>query len=348
MASQNPEAYMREAIAIAELGYTAPNPMVGCLIVNGSQIVGAGYHRMAGFPHAEAEALVQAGDLARGAEVFVTLEPCSHHGRTPPCCDALIEAGVSRVWIASRDASANGGGAERLSAAGIAVEIGLLAKEAEMMNAIWLTNLQRGRPFVTLKAAITLDGKIALRGKGDPWITGEESRRVARRLRAQHGAVLVGRGTVEIDDPELTVRDVEMMEPPLRLVLDPGRKLAEEHKVFNRGEAPVHRVVAEGLQREGDIAAPVCDGELDLSAVLNALHEKGVPGLLVEGGAATYRSFINQRLVDRIDLFVAPKWFGSGLNWVEDVLELSSAQLSLVHQQRSGDDVWLRYDVKWP
>ncbi len=326
MASLSPEAYMREAIALAESGYTAPNPLVGCLVVKEGRVIGAGYHRAAGEPHAEIEALQQAGKEARGADMYVTLEPCSHHGRTPPCADAIVQAKLATVTFATPDPTHARGGARILSDAGITVREGVLAAEAASMNRIWLHSQKLGRPLVTLKAAITLDGFIARTDGTSKWITNEESRVIARRLRAQHGAVLVGRGTVECDDPELTVRDVEMQEPPIRIVLDPQSKLNAGKKIFQDSAAQTWRI----------------NGSIDLQGLLDRLHVAGVPGLLVEGGAATYAHFLRQELVDRLDLFIAPKLFGEGIRWASELLPTN---LKLVHARTIGEDVWLRYDL---
>ncbi|HZH42963.1 MAG TPA: bifunctional diaminohydroxyphosphoribosylaminopyrimidine deaminase/5-amino-6-(5-phosphoribosylamino)uracil reductase RibD, partial [Lysobacter sp.] len=221
-------ALMARALRLAEHGAytTKPNPMVGCVIAHGADVVGEGWHERAGEPHAEVHALRQAGARARGATVYVTLEPCAHTGRTGPCADALIEAGVSRVVAAMRDPfpQVAGAGFERLRAAGIAVEVGLMETQARALNRGFLSRIERGRPWVRVKLAASLDGRSALASGESKWISGEASRRDVQRWRARAGAILTGAGTVLADDPSLTVRleDDTPFVAPLRVVLDPG------------------------------------------------------------------------------------------------------------------------------
>lgn len=308
-------AAMAQAYALAGQGVPAPNPHVGCVIVKQGRIVGAGHHAFAGGPHAEVVALNQAGAEAEGADVFVTLEPCAHHGRTPPCVDALVRAKVRRVVIDVSDPSAKaGGGADRLRESGIEVVI----RHADpYLNParIWLHRQLTGRPYVTLKAAITLDGMIARADGTSKWITSEASRKEARRLRGSHGAVLVGAGTVRADDPALTVRDEEIPTPPSRYVLDPRRSLEPSFQIFRDGAAPTHRVVDQRFAQEGDIGLPESGKGLDLNRLMTELARFDAPGLLVEGGATTLTSFLEAGIADEIRLFVAPKTFPGGKPW---------------------------------
>ena len=237
MKSLTHEFYMRRACELAEQGYSAPNPLVGCVIVRDGKIVGEGFHLMAGTSHAEIVALQQAGSKARGSTVYLTLEPCAHHGRTPPCADALIAAGVERVFVYQSDRTAAGGGNAKLREAGIKVEVDSFRVASP--NMIWSKLAWQGIPFVTIKAAVTLDGRM-----GPGIITNESSRRKGRQLRAQHGAVLVGAETALQDDPQLTVRDVILNEPPVRIILDPRRRLPDTLRVFTDGLAPTWRVVS--------------------------------------------------------------------------------------------------------
>ena len=347
MESPSPERWMREAIRLSRRGFPAPNPHVGCVVVSKGQIVGRGWHKYAGTLHAEAMALQQAGERARGAEVFVTLEPCNHVGRQPACTGGLIRAGVAKVTYAVEDPNPRvaGGGAARLRKAGIVVETGLLREEAEAANHTWLAAVRRGRPFVTLKAAMSLDGRIALPSGESKWITGERARAQGRLLRAEMGAVLAGSKTIECDDPQLTVRDRRVKNPPVRIVLDPERVLGEHFQVFRDG-LPTLRVVSQTNAVEGDLAVPEVNGRFDLFHLLKQLGDRGITGLLVEGGAQTMGSFLQADLVDRIDLFIGNVPFGGGKSWLDSLLGSELRELhrwSLEWAKRLGDDVWLRY-----
>lgn len=343
------EAFMRRAIELSRLGFPAPNPHVGCVIVKDGQIVGEGHHECAGGPHAEVQALKAAGDRAKGADVYVTLEPCNHQGRTPPCSGALIEAGVSRVLIACSDPNPRAaGGAERLRSAGIAVVEGLLSEEAAEANKRFLTAMAQGRPYVCVKAAVTLDGRIAKADGSSKWITGEAAREAGHRLRAEMGVVIVGRRTVELDDPELTARIPGVTHQPLKVVIDPQAKLRGSERVF-QDEGLVWRIVKPGC--EGASAAFACAvdaaGQLDLNALLEILRVRGATGVLVEGGGETIRRFLAAGLVNRIELFVAPKLFGEGRIWTGTDLGLSIADLNLriVKTEVLGPDLNVSIDV---
>lgn len=334
---------MQRAIALSERGFPAPNPHVGCVVALNGRIVGEGFHAHAGGPHAEVVALGKAGAAAKGSTVYVTLEPCNHHGRTPPCTEALIAAGVERAIIACTDPNPiAAGGIGRLRSAGIAVEVGLLRSDAEAVNIVWLSAIRRRRPYVVAKAAMSLDGRIALASGESRWISGERSRAESHRLRAACGAVLVGRGTVEADDPRLTVRLPGVKNQPLRIMLDPEARLSREKAIFQPGSGTIQVVRQATL--EGQIEVPWGRDGFDLAALLKELFQLGVTSLLVEGGAATLTSFLKAGLVDRLELFVGPIALGSGPTWLGDlgVAKLASAPRFECERVRLfGGDVWM-------
>ena len=334
---------MARAIALSRRGFPAPNPHVGCVIAVGEEIVGEGFHSYAGGPHAEVVALRRAKGRARGATAYVTLEPCNHHGRTPPCVDALLDAGVARVVVAALDLNAKAsGGLTRLQVAGVACQSGVLEAEARAANLPWLTATERGWPYVVVKAAMTLDGRLATPAGESKWITGEPARREAHRLRAECGAVLVGRTTVEKDNPQLTVRALTVRNQPLRIVLDPWRRIAQGYHAFDTC-APSLRVVA-GEPRDGEMRVGYRNGYLDLPDLLSNLYKRGVTSLLVEGGAHTIGSFFDAGLVDRLELFVAGKVFGAGKSWVERPFPgpvASASGFGIYRVRRVGADLWV-------
>lgn len=312
---------MRRALALARRGWgqTAPNPLVGAVVVRDGAVVGEGWHARLGAPHAEAMALEAAGASARGADVYVTLEPCTHHGRTPPCADALIAAGVRRVVIAALDPNPTAaGGAEKLRAAGIEVATGVMEEEAAELNAPFLFSHHRSdRPFVSLKLALSVDGAIAPAERTQVWLTGEAARRYVHKLRAQCDAVLVGIGTALADDPDLTVRyGKRPRTAPRRLVLDRHARLPLTSRlVRTAGKVPVELLAeqpdparAAALAKAGVVVrtAP------DLLAHLALLRASGVRHLLVEGGAAVAASLLRGGAVDRLIIFQAPVLLGAG------------------------------------
>ena len=316
---------MRAALALAArgLGNTRPNPTVGCVIVRDGAVVGRGWTAPGGRPHAETEALRRAGDLARGATAYVTLEPCCHWGRTPPCTDALIAAGVRRVVVALRDPDPrmDGHGLQRLREAGVVVEEGLLRDEAARLNAGFLKRLARGLPLVTLKLASTLDGRIATRAGESRWITSPGARRLAHALRGRHDAVLAGSGTVLADDPDLSCRLPGYAPVPvLRVVADarlrtpPGARLFSGPGEVVVATRPGHPADAVGrLSAAGGTVLEVParpDGGLDPEALLRALAARGVTRVLAEGGAALAASLLRAGLVDRLAWFHAPAVMG--------------------------------------
>jgi diaminohydroxyphosphoribosylaminopyrimidine deaminase/5-amino-6-(5-phosphoribosylamino)uracil reductase len=335
--------HMARALELAALGLysTDPNPRVGCVLVRDGEVVGEGWHAKAGEPHAEVHALHAAGERARGATAFVTLEPCAHHGRTPPCADALVAAGVARVVYAVGDPfpAVNGAGAARLAAAGVAVAHGCLRAEAEALNRGFFRRLRTGRPFVTLKLAASLDGRTALANGESRWITGDAARADVQRLRARSSAVLSGAGTVNRDGARLTVRDDSLDlrgRRPLRVVLDPRRQVPPEAPLFREpgpvlvlvraaspsgspsSAAPVVRAAAPpGAAAEPPAGVEVLElpaGEgghgLDLAAVLAELARRHVNELLVEAGPRLAGAWLRSGLVDELVLYLAPHLLG--------------------------------------
>jgi diaminohydroxyphosphoribosylaminopyrimidine deaminase/5-amino-6-(5-phosphoribosylamino)uracil reductase len=313
--------WMEQALALAALGEgrTSPNPLVGCVLLRGDRVVGRGWHRAPGEPHAEAIAVAEAGEQARGATAYVNLEPCAHSGLTPPCADTLIRSGVARVVAAVRDPNplVDGKGIERLRAENVEVEIGLLAEQAEELNAPFLHWHRTGRPLVTLKAAISLDGMLAARDGCSQWISGPVARRFAHRLRLRHDAVLVGGETARRDDPRLTVRLPGPACTKLRVVLSASLNLDPSLELFQGPPTRVYTTV-----KAADAAKPLgvaeivglpgdADGHVDLCAMLDHLGRSGVQSLLVEGGAKTFGAFLSQSLADRAAIFVTGKLIGS-------------------------------------
>jgi diaminohydroxyphosphoribosylaminopyrimidine deaminase / 5-amino-6-(5-phosphoribosylamino)uracil reductase len=317
--------HMRRALELAERGRGAvhPNPMVGAVLVKDGSVVGEGWHAQAGGDHAEVAAIRAAGKEARGAHLYVTLEPCNHYGKTPPCTDAILGSGVAGVVIARVDPNpgVKGGGERALRARGLEVRTGLLEEEARELNREWEKLVSTGTPFVYLKVAMTADGKIATRAGLSRWITGPEARGLVHELRRGCDAVLTGIGTVLADDPELTVRNVPLggARPPLRVVLDSRLRIPAGARLLD-GEPPAlvlttrgcDRARADELRRRGVevIELGERDGRIDLQEALGEMGSRGVASLLVEAGPAVCGSFIGSSLVDRLLLFVAPKVFG--------------------------------------
>lgn len=350
------EQAMALAVELSRKGMPAPNPHVGCVIVNNGRIVGQGWHDHAGGPHAEANALAEAGPLARDAAAFVTLEPCSHFGRTPPCSQALANAGVKRVVFAVKDPNPKAaGGAEDLIQRGIKVESGLMAAEAEEANRKWLTAVSRKWPYTVLKAGISLDGRVALENGESQWITGDEARRRGRLLRAECGAVLVGAGTAEMDNPLLSIREEGIVNQPVRVVLDPKRRLPDSLNVFQPGQVKTLRVTGSGLsqgtQTYGkDIECPVDDsGQFDVHQLLRLLFAEGITGLLVEGGAKTLGGFIQSGAADELHLFMAGKVLLNGPSWAQGTLSslAGATRWTLETVERIGDQDCSDLEMIW-
>jgi diaminohydroxyphosphoribosylaminopyrimidine deaminase / 5-amino-6-(5-phosphoribosylamino)uracil reductase len=317
---------MRRALELAERGrgLTSPNPMVGAVVVRNGEIVGEGFHERAGGPHAEVAALAAAGAQARGATLYVTLEPCNHHGRTPPCTQSVFAAGITRVVTGAADLNpfVAGGGVEALRAAGVAVVTGVLAAEATALNHVFFTAMRERRPHVTLKAGMTADGKIADVHGVARWITGEAAREEAHRQRSESDAIVVGVTTVLRDDPALTVRlGRPWPREPYRVVLDTSARTPVSAQVIS-GPTPARAIVAVGesapanrlaaLEAAGAtvLRCPTRDGRVDPGAVLTALFERDVRAVLLEGGGEVHAAFLDAGLVDRVTLFVAPLILG--------------------------------------
>lgn len=315
------EAYMRLALSLARRrkGLTHPNPTVGCVIVKHGEVVGLGYHEKAGYPHAEVVALQQAGSRAKGSTVYVTLEPCVHFGRTPPCTEALIEAGVRRVVVATVDRNdlVSGKGIEKLREKGIEVRVGVCEEEANLLNEDFFTFVSKKRPFVTLKLAQTVDGRVATVTGESKWISSPESRRFAHRLRAEASAVLVGITTVLRDDPKLTVRHIPFGRQPLRVVIDPDLDIPLNSNLVKDKEAETLVVFS---RRKPDVEALLLEEgvkllymeRIELPDLLEELAKRDIVHLLVEGGAYTVSRFLKENLWDRLIIFQAPKLFGGG------------------------------------
>jgi len=358
--SATDHAMMARALRLAERGAftTKPNPMVGCVVAKGDEIVGEGWHQRAGGPHAEVLALQAAGDNARGATAYVTLEPCSHVGKTGPCTDALITAGVTRVVCAMRDPNplVDGAGFERLQDAGITVEIGLMEALARQLNHGFLSRIERGRPWLRIKLAISLDGRSALASGESKWISGEPARRDVQRWRARSGAILTGAGTVLIDDPLLTVRlddDVPDYErefvPPLRVILDPGLATVARGRV-REGDAPTLYIHAADARMPRGINAqlahvPVHAGLFDLDAVLRLLATRSINEVQLEAGATLAGAFLAAGLVDELLLYVAPVILGERARPMFDGLPIETMEerlrMRIVETRRIGEDVRL-------
>ena len=358
--------HMREALALAERGWghVSPNPMVGAIVIAGDEVVGRGwYEGPRGAPHAEVRALRQAGDRARGATVVCTLEPCDHHGATPPCTEALLGAGVARVVVAATDPNplVDGSGIARLRDAGVDVRAGVLGDESHRLNAAFERHVTTGTPFVIWKVATSLDGKTAAHDGSSRWITSEAARLDAHRLRAWADAIVVGAGTVVTDDPSLTARhpDLETAWPPLRVVVDTTGTIGSSAAIFDdraptlvattaAGEAAVTRTIPAGV----DVAICAADatGGVAPASLLEALGKRDVQGVLLEGGATLAWSFLRDGAVDRIVQYVAPRIIGGadapGAVMGEGFAPVGSAlDLSFVRVDRVGPDMRVEADV---
>ena len=359
------ERFMKQALELARrgLGRTSPNPAVGAVVVSGGEVVGSGFHPAAGMPHAEIYALRDAGQRARGADLYVTLEPCSHMGKTPPCADAIIRAGVARVFVGCQDPNlkVHGAGLARLNAAGIATHCGVLEEECRRLIAPFAQWMRTGRPLVTLKAALTLDGWLATASGDSRWISNEMSRLRVHQLRNEVDAVMVGAGTVLKDDPLLTTRLPEGGRDALRVIVDRDLDMPEKARLLHSSSeagtlivtselAPEER--AQRLRGRGAeiVRMPGEDGTLDMTAVLARLGRRGVQHVLVEGGSRLNASLWRAGLVNRVMLFIAPKilgggdglplFAGAGAPRMADALSLSHVRITPV-----GEDALIEGDV---
>jgi diaminohydroxyphosphoribosylaminopyrimidine deaminase/5-amino-6-(5-phosphoribosylamino)uracil reductase len=333
MSAADDHRYMARALELAARGLytTTPNPRVGCVIVRDGEIVGEGWHERAGEPHAEVHALRAAAEKARGATVYVTLEPCAHRGRTPRCANALVEAQVSRVVAAMRDPNplVAGKGLATIEAARIAVECGLMESEALDLNIGFVTRMTKGRPWIRLKVAASLDGKTALGNGKSQWITGEAARQDGHRWRARACAILTGIGTVKDDDPQLTVRGVDTPRQPLRVVVDSRLETPTEARVLGPGTVVVAAVDdAERmarLQRKGAEVIVMRDarGKVDLAALFRELGARGMNEIHIEAGHKLNGSLVRESLVDELVVYLAPKLLGDAARGMFNLAELT-------------------------
>jgi len=345
---------MDRALRLAARGLytTTPNPRVGCVIVRDGEILGQGFHERAGEPHAEIHALQRAGARARGATVYVTLEPCGHHGRTPPCVDALIQAGVSRVVAAMQDPNPKvaGEGLQRLRAARIAVESGLLEEQARELNVGFVARMTRARPWLRIKTASSLDGGTALRNGQSQWITGPAARRDGHRWRARSCAVMIGIGTLLADNPHLTVREVRTTRQPLRIVVDRQLEIPLGAHVLEGGHALI--VTAQDrpekvrqLERLGSevvrLANP--EGKVDLVALMHELARRELNEILVESGGRLNGALLRAHVVDELVVYLAPHLLGDTARGMFDLGELTAldqrVELTMREVRRVGNDL---------
>ncbi len=351
---------MAQALRLAERGIytTSPNPRVGCVLVRDGKVVGEGWHERAGEPHAEIHALHAAGEAAHGATAYVTLEPCSHHGRTPPCADALIQAGVARVVVAVQDPNPQvaGQGIAKLCAADITVECGLMEAAARELNIGFFARMTRGMPWLRSKIAMSLDGRTALNNGESKWITGAAARQDVQRWRARSCAVLTGIGTVQADDPQLNVRDIETSHQPLRVVVDSQLRMPPDARILSAEHAPSltlppgerehipsplgrgagERVVVytathdakkiSALEKSGAhvVVLPDAHGRVDLNAVLRDLAARGCNEVLVEAGSKLNGALLKAGLVDELVLYLAPQLLGDMARGMARLGELTS------------------------
>ncbi|MDD5058522.1 MAG: bifunctional diaminohydroxyphosphoribosylaminopyrimidine deaminase/5-amino-6-(5-phosphoribosylamino)uracil reductase RibD [Sideroxydans sp.] len=370
--------WMARALQLAERGLytTSPNPRVGCVLVKDGAVVGEGWHVRAGEPHAEVHALRAAGDAARGATAYVTLEPCSHYGRTPPCADALIAAGVARVVIAAQDTNplVGGQGIAKLRAAGIEVECGLMEAAARELNVGFFSRMTRGTPWVRSKIAASLDGRTALENGTSKWITGEAARRDVQHWRARSCAVLTGIGTVLADDPQLNVRGKETERQPLRVVLDRKLRMSPEAKILQGGNTLIYTASSDAkkhaaLQARGAevVALPVgasllakalreqarsynSEASLDLAAVMRDLAQRGINEVLVEAGRTLNGALFRAGLVDELVLYLAPQLLGDAARGMADLGALTQleqrVELAWQDVRQVGNDLRITARIK--
>ena len=369
------EEYMREALRAAEnaRGRTSPNPMVGAVIVRGGRIVATGWHREAGTPHAEVHALRMAGELAKGATLYVTLEPCAHYGRTGPCAKAVVEAGIARVVIALKDPNplVAGKGIAILEEAGIEVRCGVLAREAARLNEAFLKWIETGLPLVAMKTAMSLDGKIATYTGASQWITGPEARQRVHEYRDVYDGILAGIGTVLADNPSLTARLPEGGKNPVRIIADSMARMPLEAKILTDGaartiiavteETPAHRV--EALKAAGaEIIVAGPGPQVDMALLMKKLGEQEITSVFVEGGGTVNFSMLKAGLVDKVYAFVAPKIIGGreaktpvegdGFATLEEAVELTALEAQTIvrdvlltgYVQKEPLPLWLTLD----
>ncbi len=350
------EYYMRRAISLARrgTGQTSPNPLVGCVIVKEDTIVAEGYHGSYGMPHAEVEALQRAGDGAKGATVYVNLEPCAHFGKTPPCAPQLARSKVSRVVIGMVDPNAvvNGKGVEILRSNQLITETGVLEDECKWVNRGFIRRVRDQRPWFTLKSASTIDGQIALPNGESQWITSEESRNKAHLLRAEHDGIMVGVGTVLRDDPSLTVRHT-VGRSPIRIVVDTMLRTPADAAIL-RGDGAIilAGISAQKMGKHDQLSKagaeiyylPEKNNRVDLRSAAIILGERGLNSVLVEGGATLASAFIQEKLIDGLSLFIAPTIMGQGISLFKEIVVPSLDKLirfRVLNMSRTGRDIWI-------
>ena len=355
--SEDDRLFMTRALELVERGRntSTPNPSVGCVIVKGDKVIGEGWHEKAGQPHAEVRALAAATESPEGATVYVTLEPCGHEGRTPPCADALIKAKVARVVAAIEDPNplVHGAGANRLRDAGIGVDIGLMAAEAEEAHLGFLTRMRRGRPWMRMKVAASLDGRIALANGESRWITGEPARRDVHAIRARSCAILTGSGTGMHDDPDLTVRYVSAARQPRRVLIDNRLEVSQMAKIL-KGDPPLIFTVSKDARRRKAlealgaevVEAPMdryAQGKSDLTAVVRELGARGFNEVTIETGGKLNGSLLAAGLVDELVLYFAPKILGDTAQGLFDLPEMTRLEQAIlpriVDVRNVGDDL---------
>jgi len=359
-------AWMAEAISIAAQGHPSPNPHVGAVLVKDGAKIAEGHHERAGEDHAEIVALKAAGAKTKGSTLFVSLEPCNHDGRTPPCTDAIIAAKVARVVIGCTDPNPHvqGGGIDKLRAAGIEVTVGVAEPEAKRLIAPWAKYVTTGLPYVTLKLALSLDGRIATRSGSSKWVTGPEARALVHALRSRHDAVAIGIGTALTDDPRLTVRDAPGPSP-LRVVFDTKLRLSPHSRLTETAPDVPTWVLAspdapsaneEALTTRGVevLRTPTAaEGRLDVEAALRLLAGRGVVALMVEGGAELAGSFLAARLADELHAFVAPLLLGprgrpGAVDWAGPETPAEAPRISEAHWELCGSDGYVWGPLKYP
>ena len=347
-------------LAVQGRGKTFPNPMVGALVVKDGVIVGRGYHHQAGGPHAEAIAIDDAGGSTHGATLYVNLEPCNHYGNTPPCTDTVVKAGIKKVVCSMKDPNprVKGKGLKRLIDEGIEVSVGLMESEARRLNEVYCKNMSTQLPFVSLKIAQSLDGRIATREGSSKWITGTESRKYVHMLRSEHMAVVIGIGTVRTDDPFLTVRYVDAIRAPLRVVLDTHLKITGDERLLNSAgdaETLIYTAIEgktdgrfDDIIRAGVSVKTVgCrNGLLDLKEILTDLFHRGISSIIVEGGTRVFTSFLSEGLVDKLYVFIGPVIVGGGGSYPSfDDLGISTMEnaiaVSVADSRKLGQDTLL-------
>lgn len=348
--------FMSLAINLARgtLGQTTPNPVVGAVVVKDNHIIGMGAHLKAGEPHAEVHALHMAGDKAKGATLYVTLEPCSHFGRTPPCSDLVIKMGIKKVIVATTDPNpqVGGQGIERMKRAGIEVEVGLLQEEARELNKVFFYNIRTGLPYVTLKSAVSLDGKTATVTGESMWITGEAARADVHQFRHRHDAILVGVNTVLKDNPSLTTRLPAGGRNPIRIILDTKLRTPLDANVITDKQAPTWIITAaevdanreQAFRKTGIHILKMGTRQISIKEMLKALGQRGICTLFVEGGAEVHGSFLKERAFQQIITYVAPKliggkgaptsYGGEGIANIAEAVDLTIRQVDMI-----GNDI---------